>query len=150
MMTELFIRQSKTFYKFGELMYLDKIATAEWVTFIVQQFEQTKKKISPELAMQIAVAVKNHSYYVQQLSHLVWIKTNKTATAEILEASITDLLDQNAILYSWDTESLTGAQFNFLKALAQGINSLLSSKNIISQYQLGTSANVLKIKKAFI
>jgi uncharacterized protein len=150
MMTELFTKQSKAFYKFGEILYLPKIQRQEWVKFIQQQFITTKKKISEQLADEIAATVKDHSYYVQQLSHLVWIKTEKTATQNILQDALEDLLTQNAILYSRDTENLTTPQFNFLKALADGITKNFSSKEIINRYELGTSANVLKIKKALI
>ena len=150
MMTELFTKQSKAFYKFGEILYLPKIQRQEWVKFIQQQFITTKKKISEQLADEIAATVKDHSYYVQQLSHLVWIKTEKTATQNILQDALEDLLAQNAILYSRDTENLTTPQFNFLKALADGITKNFSSKEIINRYELGTSANVLKIKKALI
>ena len=150
MMTELFTKQSRAFYKFGEIIYLQKIERAEWIKFIQAQFAATKKKISEQLANEIAAAVKDHSYYVQQLSHLVWINTEKTATQNIVQDALEDLLSQNAILYSRDTENLTTPQFNFLRALANGVTKNLSSKDIMHKYGLGTSANVLKIKKALV
>lgn len=150
MMTELFVKQSKAFYKFGEIIYLQKIKRADWVKYIVQQFSVTKKYISDEFANDIAAMVKDHSYYVQQLSHLVWLQTEKKATQKNIIDAVDDLLAQNAMLYMRDTENLTTPQFNFLKALADGITTNLSSKNIINSYQLGTSANVLKIKKALL
>ncbi len=150
MMTELFTKQSKAFYKFGEVIFLPKIIREEWIKYITRQFEATKKKISPQLANEIAETVKDHSYYVQQLSHLVWLKAEKNATKIILEDATGDLLEQNALLYTRDTENLSTPQFNFLKALADGITKNFSSKEIINRYQLGTSANVLKIKKALV
>jgi uncharacterized protein len=150
MMTELFTKQSKPFYKFGEIRFLPKIERAEWIKFIQQQFNVTKKKISEQLADEIAATVKDHSYYVQQLSHLVWIKTEKTVTQNIVQDALDDLLSQNALLYTRDTENLTTPQFNFLKALADGVTKNFSSKEIIHRYELGTSANVLKIKKALV
>ena len=150
MMTELFTKQSKAFYKFGEIIFLPKIQRSEWIKFIQQQFIATRKKIAEQLANEIAATVKDQSYYVQQLSHLVWIKTEKIATENILQDALDDLLSQNALLYTRDTENLTTPQFNFLKALADGITKNFSSKDIIHRYELGTSANVLKIKKALV
>ena len=49
-----------------------------------------------------------------------------------------------------DTENLTNSQYNFLKAVASGIHKGLSSKEVVHEYRMGTSANVLKIKKALI
>ncbi len=150
MMAELFVKQSKAFYKFGEIIYLPKISRSDWVTYITNQFARTKKSISTELANEIAAMVKEHSYYVQQLSHLVWLKTEKKASSQNVVDAIDDLLSQNAMLYMRDTENLTTPQFNFLKALADGHTTNLSSNKTINEYRLGTSANVLKIKKALL
>jgi len=150
MMAELFEKQSSPFYKFGDVFYLPKISRSDWISFIQKQFTATKKKITEDLANLIAGLVQDHSYYVQQLSYIVWTATSKMVTKGIVTVAVDDLLSQNAILYTRDTENLTNAQYNFLKALAEGVHTGLSSKEIIHKYQLGTSANVLKIKKALI
>lgn len=150
MMAELFEKQSNPFYKFGDVIYLPKITRSDWVVFIRQQFHASKKSISEELAEQIAALVQDHSYYVQQLSYLVWVSTTKTVSDETVTKALETLLEQNAMLYTRDTENLTNAQFNFLKAVAEGNHSGLSSKEVLNKYQLGTSANVLKLKKALI
>ena len=150
MMTALFEKQSMPFYKFGDVMYLPKIARSEWIKFICRQFAATKKNISEILADSIAGFVDDHSYYVQQLSYLVWVSTTKSVSNEIVEKSVETLLEQNALLYTRDTEELTNAQHNFLKAVAENIHKGLSSKAVVLEYRLGTSANVLKIKKSLL
>ncbi|MBX9785377.1 MAG: ATP-binding protein [Chitinophagaceae bacterium] len=150
MMAQLFEKQSMPFYKFGDVMYLPKIERREWILFIQKQFTGTNKKITEDFANKIAALVQDHSYYVQQLSYLIWTATTKTVTKEIIQASVEKLLEQNAILYTRDTEELTNPQHNFLKAVASGIHKGLSSKEVVQDYRLGTSANVLKIKKALL
>lgn len=150
MMTELFEKQSNPFYKFGDVMYLPKISRNDWISFIQGQFKATKKSINEELANLVAALVQDHSYYVQQLSYLVWVSTPKTVTKETVLAAAESLLEQNGMLYTRDTENLTNAQFNFMKALAEGVHSGLSSKEVLQKYQLGTSANALKIKRGLI
>ena len=150
MMSELFEKQSNPFYKFGDVIYLSKISRSDWISYIRKQFTSTSKSISNELANHIAEMVQDHSYYVQQLSYLVWLTTSRTVTHEIVQAAVENLLAQNAILYTRDTENLSNTQFNFLKALANGVHTGLSSKEIGNKYNLGTSANVLKLKKALI
>jgi uncharacterized protein len=147
MMVALFEKQSNPFYKFGDVMYLQKIEKEEWIKFITNQFFKTKKSISSELAESIADAVKNHSYYVQQLSHLVWMHTIKKTTLNDFETAVQELIDQNALLYIRDTEELSSGQVNYLKAVAKGITKNMSSKDVMYQNKLGTSANVLKIRK---
>lgn len=149
MMMQLFEKQSMPFYKFGEIMYLQKIEEKYWIRYITIAFERTKKSISAELASQIANIVKHHPYYVQQLAHLTWITTEKTATLKIIEQATDDLLNQNAILYYKDTENLSATQLNFLKAVANNVEAL-SSKESIHKYNLGTSANVTKIKDTLL
>ena len=149
MMMELFEKQSMPFYKFGEIIYLPKIEEKYWVKFITVAFARTGKSITDELALRIAETVKCHPYYVQQLAHLTWVSTVKKATEEIISQSTNDLLNQNAILYYKDTEDFSSTQLNFLKAVASEAEAL-SSKEIINQFNLGTSANVSKIKETLL
>lgn len=102
------------------------------------------------MAQKIASTVKCHSYYVQQLSHLVWQRTGESVDENILASALNDLLDQNNMLYQRETERLSETQFNFMKALASGVTDGFSNKEIIQKYKLGTSANVSKMKKALV
>lgn len=149
MMMELFENQSMPFYKFGEIMYLQKIEERYWIKYITNAFEQTKKTISEEHAALIATIVKRHPYYVQQLAHLTWIATQKKADSNLIKKAADDLISQNAILYFKDTENLSHTQLNFLKAVANN-EEAFSSKHIITKYNLGTSANVSKIKESLL
>lgn len=138
------------FYKFGENIHLAKISVTDWVSFITHQFAQTGKSVSAELAERIASTVKCHSYYVQQLSHLVWQRTSGTADENIFTLALDDLLAQNDMLYQRETELLSETQLNFMKALASGISNGFSNKEFIQKYKTGSSANVSKIKKALV
>lgn len=150
MIAGLFEKQSMPFYKFGDVVYLPKISRVDWLHFIQKQFKSTRKSISEEMANTIAALVEDHSYYVQQLCYLVWSLSSKTVTKQIIATAVETLLSQNALLYTRDTEELTNMQHNFLKAIASGIHKGLSSKDVLNDYRLGTSANVLKIKKALL
>jgi uncharacterized protein len=149
MMLELFNQQNNPFYRFGELMHLPKITETKWVTYITRQFAKSGKKIKNEQAQVISNAVKCHPYYVQQLSHLVWINTNDTVSDDLIEKSIRELLDQNAILYFKETEDLNNSEIKLLKAVVSGVIQF-TSKETIRKYGLGTSASVIKAKKSLI
>jgi len=149
MMMDIFQNKSMPFYKFGDVIYLDKIHTEHWITFIQRQFKSTGKTISAELAQAIAENVKNHSYYVQQLAHLVWIRTIDEVTPEHLEDAIKDLLNQNSLLYGKEMDDLSRSQVHFLKALAVGEEELHSG-HVIAKYDLGSSSNVSRVKEALI
>ena len=150
LMNELFEKKNLPFYKFGDAIYLTKIETKYWIEYICKRFENTGKHISPELAKEICRLVDNHSSYVQQLAWLLWIRTTDIATEEQLTHALEDLLDQNNILFQSETENLSAYQMNFLKAVIDGIHSKFSSKEIILNYNLGTSANIVRLKSALL
>lgn len=150
LMNELFERKSLPFYKFGDAIYLQKIATADWVGYIRSRFEATEKSIPAELAEEICRRVDNHSSYVQQLAWLVWTRTGKEATRQELEAAFQDIIDQNTPLFEKQTESLTSFQMNFLRAIIDGVHSEFTTQEVMRKYQLGSSANVSIIKRALI
>ena len=150
LMNELFEKKNLPFYKFGDAIYLTKIETKYWIEYICKRFENTGKHISPELAKEICRLVDNHSSYVQQLAWLLWIRTTDIATEEQLTHALEDLLDQNNILFQSETENLSAYQMNFLKAVIDGIHSKFISKEIILKYNLGTSANIVRLKSALL
>lgn len=150
LMNELFEKKSLPFYKFGDAIYLSKIGTSDWIEYICGRFEATGKHISKELAERICQMVDNHSSYVQQLSWLVWIHTNETATEQDLELAYQDILDQNTPLFEKQTESLSTYQMNFLRAVIDGVSSEFASQEVLQKYQLGSSANVSTVKRALV
>lgn len=150
LMTELFEKKSLPFYKFGDMIYLPKIGTADWVKYIGERFEATGKHISKTLAERICQTVDNHSSYVQQLAWLVWIHTEKTASETNFEEACQDLLDQNSPLFEKQTENLSTYQMNFLRAVKDGIHEEFTTQSVLQKYRLGSSANVSTIKRALI
>lgn len=148
LMSELFSKQSMPFYKFGDVFFLQKISTEDWISFICERFKSTGKAISTSLAEKICVTVENHSSYVQQLAWNTWIKTSETATNEDVESAILDLFHQNSMLYYQYIEGLTGFQMNFLRSVADGVNSEFTKSEVLHKYNLGTSANVKRLKNA--
>lgn len=150
LMNELFEKRSLPFYKFGDAIYLQKIGTADWINYISERFKATGKQISNEIAAKICQMVDNHSSYVQQLSWLVWIHTDRIATEKDLEAAYQDIIDQNTPLFERQTESLSTYQMNFLRAVLDGVCSEFTTQEVLRKYQLGSSANVSIIKRALV
>lgn len=146
LMTKLFSKQSMPFYRFGDVVYLQKISTADWVAFVCRRFEVTGKQISPGLAEKVAITVENHSSYVQQLAWLLWVQTEKEATEAGFEVAYTDLLNQNSMLYYKYVDGLTTYQLNFLNAVADGLTSEFTRRENLQKYQLGASANIRRLK----
>jgi AAA+ ATPase superfamily predicted ATPase len=150
LMTELFSDTSNPFYKFGDMMFLKKIPTEEWIPFICRKYQETGKVITEKQAERICKVTENLSSYVQHLSWIVWYKANPVTTNEMIELSIDELLEQNKVFFQREIEGLTELQLNLLKAVANGVDTGFSKKEIIKKYRLESSANVQGVKKAMI
>ena len=148
MMETMFQSQSHPFYRFGDIFYLNKIAESDWVEFICNRFKVTGKEIPPELATEICSVTDRYSSYVQQLSWLVWLRTTFRATKEDVEYGIDHMLDACEPLFIQQTESLSSYQMNFLQALTDGVTTGFTRSEILNNYQLGTAANISRLKKA--
>ena len=150
LLENIFNDKSMPFYKFGDLMFLKKIPTDEWIPFICDKFSETGKSITPEQADRICEATDNLSSYVQQLSWVVWYKSGDTVIDADVEEAINDLLEQNKVFFQREVEQLTELQLNFLRAVADGVTSGQTRKEVIRKYRLETSANVQAIKKSLV
>lgn len=150
LMENIFNDKSMPFYKFGDMMFLKKIPTEEWVSFICTKFRETGKNISLEQAAKICEATENLSSYVQHLAWVVWYKCDKVVTNKDITTAIDDLLEQNKVFFQREVEQLSEFQLNFLRALANGITTGFSRKDIIKKYRLESSANVQSIKKSLL
>jgi hypothetical protein len=89
-----------------------------------------------------------NSSYVQQLSWLVWMRTESEANEEILEDAKKDLLRQNHALFMEQINSLTSYQLRFIRAVMAGRAHEINRKETIDEFELGSSANVAVVKKA--
>ncbi len=149
MLLDVFSNYAMPFYKFGDILFLEKIAAGEWVSFIQKRFQDTGKEISSSDAEQIAVLAENHSYYVQQLAQQVWFRTEKRATDQIVENAFEDIINQLSLLFVNMTEVLTTRQLSLLEAILKQ-EKQLTAKATLANYNLGTSANVIQLKRRLI
>lgn len=149
MMMDIFTSQAMPFYKFGDLMFLEKIKAADWKKFIEKRFRETKKNISAEAIDKIILYAQSHPHYVQQLSQIAWLRSNKSCKPDTVDLAYDGLLRQISLLFQSIADSLTAHQVNFLKAVILK-EKHFSSKEILEKYALGTSANILRIKESLI
>ena len=149
MMIEVFSDSSKPFYKFGNLMFLNKIDTPCLVEFFKSRFADTGKNIDDEASHLIAKLVDNHPYYAQQLAQLSWLRTKDVCTVEIVREAHTALVEQLSLLFVTITETLTTQQLNYLKALIAG-EKAISSTEVMHRYQISSTTSISRSKAALI
>ena len=149
MMLEVFTDSSKPFYKFGNLMFLNKIDTPYLVSFFKERFADTKKKITEEACNLIVEFTDNHPYYAQQLAQLSWLRTKDICTEDIVREAHTSLVEQLSLLFATITENLTTQQLHYLKALLAGEKSI-SSTETMHRYKISSPTSIARSKASLI
>ena len=149
MMMEVFTNSSKPFYKFGNLMFLDKIGTQYLMEFISRRFADTGKSIADEASRLIVELVDNHPYYAQQLAQQSWLRSIDVCTVDIVYEAHTALVEQLSLLFVTITEALTTQQLNYLKALIAG-EKAISSTEVMHRYHISSTTSIARSKAALI
>lgn len=148
MMMDIFANSQMPFYKFGDLMFLDKISTADFKKFIKERFRATGRSIDDDACEKIISLADNHPYYVQQLSQLSWLRAaDGHCTIETVLRSHETLVSQLSLLFVNLTESLTNQQLAFLNALVHG-ETALSSSEVMNKYGISSPVSVARCKKS--
>lgn len=150
MMTKIFQNKRMPFYQFGEITFLNKIPSNEWVPFIIERFTKKEKTISEEYAEKICKTVDCHSSYVQQLAWNVLLETDTEVNETCFQEGINAIIEQNSGLFTSQIEGLTTYQMNFLRAVCAGHHSDFTSKAMNSIFDLGAKSNVSRIKTTLI
>lgn len=149
MMLEVFTDSSQPFYKFGDLIFLNKIETPCLVEFIQERFTSTGKKISDTACRAIVELADNHPYYVQQLAQLSWLRTARSCTEEIVREAHSSLVEQLSLLFVTITETLTTQQLNYLKALTAG-ETAITSTEVMHRYRISSPTAAMRSRKTLV
>lgn len=147
MMMDIFNNSNNPFYRFGQVVFLDKISKENWIPFILDGFCKTNKKISERYASEICDIVECHSWYLQQLCFFIWNKTIDEVTADDFHYGVKQVLNINTPMFQSDINRLTASQIELLRAIAAG-ETKLSSLEVRSQYSLGNPNTLTKNKRS--
>ena len=141
MMLDIFNNSNSPFYRFGQLLFLNKIPKEEWMPFIVETFEKSGKHISDDFARRICDTTECHSWYLQQCCYFVWNATATEVTEESFCYGLKQMINTNSPMFQSDTETLAASQIEMLRAIKDGIQQL-SSTEARAKYHLGNPSSV--------
>ena len=152
MMSNIFLNRSMPFYQFGDLLWLQKIPTIDWMDYIISHFEAEGKHISEHIVERICEIVDNYPSYVQHLSSILLnhLPQGGRVTEEMMSSAISELISTNEALYMQQVEPLSAYQMNLLKAIVSGIHSGFNEKRVRSMFDLGSPSNQVRLREALI
>lgn len=146
MMLNIFNNSNSPFYRFGQVIFMNKITKEHWMPFIVSAFEITGKSISTDFVERICDIVACHSWYLQQLCYFIWSYTATEVTEEVFELGLKQVMNINTPMFQNDTENLSSTQIEMLKAIANG-EQHFSSQAVKQIYSLGNPNTIVKNKR---
>lgn len=149
MMLEIFNNSDSPFYRFGQVIFMGKIAKEDWIPFITSSFEKTGKKCSEEYASRICDIVECHSWYLQQVCYFIWSYTATEVNEESFCRGLRQAININTPMFQNDTENLSFSQIEMLKAISNG-ETRLSSDDVKRRYSLGNPNTITKNKLALV
>ena len=120
MMSKIFLNRSMPFYQFGDLLWLQKIPTNDWMDYIISHFETAGKHISEQMVERICETVDNYPSYVQHLALILLnhLPQGGSVTEDMMPSAISELISTNEALYMQQVEPLSGYQMNLLNIRA--------------------------------
>ncbi|MBQ1702258.1 MAG: orc1/cdc6 family replication initiation protein [Prevotella sp.] len=146
MMLDIFNNSNSPFYRFGQLLFLNKIPKEEWMPFIVDTFKKSGKRISDEFASRICDLTECHSWYLQQCCYFVWNATVTEVSEQSFSYGLKQMINTNSPMFLNDTETLAASQIEMLRAIKDGVLQL-SSTETRTKYHLGNPNTISKNKK---
>ena len=146
MMMDIFNNSNSPFYRFGQMLFMEKIPKSEWMPFIIDAFEKSGKHISESFASQICDKVECHSWYLQQLCYFIWNATTDEVTEATYQYGLRQVVNTNSPMFLSDTESLAPSQIEMLRAIKDGVQQL-SSIETKKLYAMGNPNTISKNKK---
>lgn len=147
LMATMFSDSSQPFYRFGETLFLKKIAKEEWIRFLVGEFKRTGKSVDAAVAVELVGLVQSHSYFVQYLGRICWNNTQHKLTQEILQASYEEFLNDHVAIFQQICKGMTQYQINYLRAVVAG-ETQFTAQRVLSQYGMGSQGNIKRIMDA--
>lgn len=146
MMLDIFNNSNSPLYRFGQVIFLEKIPKADWADFIVSAFHNTGKSISKEMAEHVCDLTDCHSWYIQQLCFFLWSITIDTVDTAAIDLALKQVININTPMFQNDTDALTLSQRELLRAVANG-EQHLSAASVKQRYNLGNPNTLARNKR---
>jgi AAA+ ATPase superfamily predicted ATPase len=147
----LFSQYGKPFYQSTEMMQLERINPDDYSNFIIKNFLKGKKRINNGTVTLILELCRLHTYYVQFLCNRLYGLKIHAITDSLVLDTLNGILKENEAVYINYRNLLTDYQWKVLRAIAyEGNANLLTSKDFILKYKLGTPSSVHTAVKALL
>ena len=141
-LTQMFNDKQRAFYKSVKHLHIEQILKKDWIKFIQNKFEKTKKYIDTKYIEKAFEITNGFPYYMQQLMYMIWDNTTQSVNESIVNDSLKMMLQSESDLYGLIWTNLTPNQKKTLKYILQNNGENIYSNNNLSEFNI--SASTLK------
>lgn len=151
LMMDLFSNPSRPFYRSTGFMKLNKIPEDEYISFILEKFQDQGRKMSASIAREIMEWTQGHTYYVQLLCNRIFRSGARQISKGTWMEEAFNLLKEQEMVFINYRELMTKQQWQLLKAMAsEETLSTPTSNEFVSKYHLGSPSTVLRSLNSLI
>lgn len=120
MMERIFNDENEPFWRSAKRVELGPIGVRDWVPFITDRFQRTRKRAGREIAERLVEMTAGHPYATQELSYFLWEETpfDSAADADHLDRAVAAVLRSENSHFQLRWEEASTAQKLLLAALA--------------------------------
>jgi AAA+ ATPase superfamily predicted ATPase len=141
-LSAMFNDKNRAFYKSVKRLVIKEITLEDWIIFAQDKFTKTNKTINVDYIKTIFDITDGFPYYTQQLLYHVWQECEKSVDEQIIQKSLSLMLEREYDLYVYIYSSLTPNQKVTLKYITKFDGTNLYSNDNMSETSL--SASTLK------
>ena len=152
-MQEMFQTESRPFYYSAEMMELNAIKKEVYVPFIVQKFEEKRRKIEQNLVENVYDLFAGHTFYVQKTFNEAFLHTPKLGkcTLKIVLESIDTIVEIYSPFFKATLSEMPEKQKELLYSIAlDGTAEAITSADFISRHSLTSASSVQAAAKRLL
>ncbi|MBR1503312.1 MAG: ATP-binding protein [Prevotella sp.] len=141
----MFNSAAKPFYNSAEQMYLDCIPKDVYTEFVIEQFSNAGRRISPEAAAYTYDLFEGHTYYVHNVLHNVFASQDpdKTVDGADVDKALSAILEEKGRTFASILNQLNYQQKETLIAIAkEGAASSVTSVAFVKKHALKSPSSV--------
>jgi len=147
LLLDIFTRRNRPFFQSSIIYNLDRLPHDDLVLFIMDCFENERKRCPEEVAKQISRRVSQHPYYAQKMSFYVFESTKTVAKPGYVTSAYEKVLEEERYFFEAILQGFTVKQISLLKAIANDPSLRVFSTEFLSKYRLSHGMVQKALKK---
>lgn len=129
--------------------YVELPTAEKWLKSLTKFFKKKGMKVHKEVLMHLIAQLQNHPVYIKEAVNKMVVASKSKAKGADIDEIIKQMISDYTSFLGLFERTLSAVQISYLCAIARNEARIYAKDQLIS-YQLGTSANVAKMKRTFI